>query len=62
MQKWYNGLSKGQKLTILIPASVLAFVIGANIGMVCGGDVGGAVIGCMVVIAPFIFFELGSKK
>ena len=57
MQKWYNGLSKGQKLAILIPASVLAFVIGANIG-----DVGGAVIGCMVVIAPFIFFELGSKK
>lgn len=49
MQKWYNGLSKGQKLAILIPSVAL-------------GDVGGAVIGCMVVIAPFIFFELRSKK
>lgn len=57
MQKWYNKLSKGQKLTILIPALVLGFVIGAEIG-----DVGGAVIGCMVVIAPFIFFELGKRK
>ena len=57
MQKWYNGLSKGQKLTILIPASVLAFVIGANIG-----DVGGGVIALGLAVAPFIYFELGSKK
>lgn len=56
MQKWYNGLSKGQKLAILIPSVALGFAIGGL------GDVGGAVIGCMVVIAPFIFFELGKKK
>ena len=56
MQKWYNGLSKGQKLAILIPSLVLGFAIGVL------GKVGGVVIGCMVVIAPFIFFELGKKK
>ena len=56
MQKWYNGLSKGQKLTIFIPSVALGFAIGGL------GDVGGAVIGGMVVIAPFIFFELGKKK
>ena len=57
MQKWYNGLSKGQKLAILIPSVALGFAIG---GLMEVG--GGAVIGCMVVIAPFIFFELGKKK
>ena len=56
MQKWYNGLSKGQKLTILIPSVALGFAIGGL------KDVDGTVIGCMVVIVPFIFFELGKKK
>ena len=56
MQKWYNGLSVGQKLTILIPSVALGFAIGRL------GDVGGAVISCMIIIAPFIFFELGKKK
>ena len=37
MQKWYNKLSKGQKLAILIPALALGFVIGADIGDVGGG-------------------------
>ena len=57
MQKWYNGLSKGQKLTILIPSLVLGFVIGADIG-----NVGGGVLTCMTIVSPFIFFELGKKK
>ena len=57
MQKRYNELSKGQKLAIFIPSLALGFVIGGELG-----DAGGAVIGCMVVIATFIFFELGSKK
>ena len=56
MQKWYNGLSKGQKLAILIPSVALGSAIGGL------GEVGGVVIGCMVVIAPFIFFELGKKE
>ena len=56
MQKWYNELSKGQKLAILIPSVALGSAIGGL------GEVGGVVIGCMVVIAPFIFFELGKKK
>ena len=57
MQKWYNKLSKGQKLTILIPALALGFVIGVDIG-----DVGGGVLACMAIVSPFIFFELGKKK
>ena len=57
MQKWYNELSKGQKLTVFIPSLALGIAIGGGLG-----NAGGAVIGCMVVIAPFIFFELGSTK
>ena len=57
MQKWYNGLSKGQKLAILIPLLALGIAIGGGLERV-----GGAVIGCMIVIASFIFFELGSNK
>ena len=57
MQKWYNELSKGQKLAILIPSLALGLAIGGGLERI-----GGAVIGCMVVIAPFIFFELGNKK
>ena len=56
MQKWYNELSKGQKLAIFIPSLALGMAIGGL------GEVGGAVIGCMVVIATFIFFELGRRK
>lgn len=57
MQKWYNGLSKGQKLAIFIPSLALGIVIGGGLG-----DAGGALVGSIVVIASFIFFELGSKK
>ena len=57
MQKWYNELSKGQKIAILIPSLALGIAIGGELGRI-----GGVVIGCMVVIAPFIFFELGNKK
>ena len=57
MQKWYNELSKGQKLTVFIPSLALGIAIGGGLG-----DAGGALVGCMVVIAPFIFFELGSTK
>lgn len=57
MQKWYNELSKGQKLAILIPSLTLGTVIGGALG-----EFGGVVVGGIVVIATFIFFELGSKK
>ena len=57
MQKWYNGLSMGQKLVTFIPSLTLGIAIGGGLG-----DAGGALVGCMVVIAPFIFFELGKKK
>ena len=57
MQKWYNELSKGQELAIFIPSLALGLAIGGGLERI-----GGAVIGCMIVIAPFIFFELGSKK
>lgn len=58
MQKWYNELSKGQKLVIFIPSLALGIAIGGG-GL---GNAGGAVVGCIVAIAPFIFFELGKKK
>lgn len=57
MQKWYNGLSKGQKLATFIPSLALGFAIGGGLG-----NAGGALVGGIVVIASFIFFELGSKK
>ena len=57
MQKWYDKLSKGQKLTILIPALALGFVIGADIGYV-----GGGVLACMAIVSPFIYFELEKRK
>ena len=57
MQKWYNELSKGQKLAIFIPSLALGIAIGGGLG-----DAGGALVGGMVVIASFIFFELGKKK
>ena len=56
MQKWYNELSKGQKLATFIPSLALGLAIGGL------GDAGGALVGGIVVIATFIFFELGSKK
>lgn len=57
MQKWYNELSKGQKLAILIPLLALGFAIG-GLGGAGGALVGGALVGCIVVIATIIFFEL----
>lgn len=57
MQKWYNKLSKGQKLTILIPAVIAGLTIGADIG-----DLKGIILTCMVVVPPFIYFELEKRK
>ena len=57
MQKWYNGLSKGQKLTILIPAVIAGLTIGADIG-----DLKGIILTCMVVVPPFIYLELEKRK
>lgn len=57
MQKWYNKLSKGQKLTILIPAVIAGLTIGADIG-----DLKGIILTCTVVVPPFIYFELEKRK
>ncbi len=58
MQKWYNKLSKGQKLTILIPAVIAGLTIGAD----DMGDLKGIILTCMVVVPPFIYFELEKRK
>ena len=57
MQKWYDKLSKGQKLTILIPALVSGFVFGYAID-----SPETVILTYMVIVPSFIFFELGKKK
>ena len=58
MQKWYDKLSRGQKLTILIPAVIAGLTIGAD----DMGDLKGIILTCMVVVPPFIYFELEKRK
>ena len=57
MQKWYNKLSIGQKLAILIPALVSGFVLGA-----ATNSLATVIISYMVIVSSFIFFELEKRK
>ena len=57
MQKWYNKLSKGQKLLILIPALVSGFVFGAAIH-----SPETVILTYMVIVPSFIFLELEKRK
>ena len=57
MQKWYNKLSIGQKLAILIPALVSGFVLGA-----ATDSLETVIISYMVIASFFIYFELEKRK
>ena len=57
MQKWYDKLSKGQKLTILIPALISGFALGAAIN-----SPETVIISYMVIASSFIFLELEKRK
>ena len=58
MQKWYNGLTKGQRKVIWIAMFILGFPIGATLA----GKVGFGLITSAIALLPCLFFELGRMK
>lgn len=57
MQKWYNNITKGQRIVLGVSFFSLVFIISA----IAIKDVGG-IIGLVLGAAPIIFFELGRRK
>lgn len=56
MQKWYNGLLKGQRIII----AIIMFSVCSVIGLLMLRDI--ALIVGFVGLLPCIFFEIGRKK
>ena len=56
MQKWYNGLLKGQRIII----AIIMFSVCSGIGLLMHRDI--ALIVGFAGLLPCIFFEIGRKK
>lgn len=56
MQKWYNGLLRGQKIII----AIIMFATFSGLGILLFRDI--ALIVGIVGLLPCLFFELGRKK
>lgn len=57
MQKWYNSITKGQRIVLCASFFVLAFIFSA----IAIREVGG-IVGIVLGAAPIIFLELGRRK
>ena len=56
MQKWYNSLTKGQRIVI----AIIMFTVSSVIGILLLKDI--ALIIGLIGLLPSVFFELGRRK